>query len=216
MDQSRVVPLLFRLRKSEIKGPLLQFNMRNFEKQDLRSVIETLNNSCTEDKLDQERLTEAFDVWWPRLETKIKTLPEPETSQRSELPSVEANTQILEELLDLVRAQQKVLATPEMLLPSGYLRHIIGSENLDISPKAIDELLEAWHFLFDLATSAKQGDTIATNTLIHVVADMERPLSYILDRIAPRSALRRPRLRGRYGLREALMREPESEQSEHS
>ncbi len=183
MGQARVVPLLFRMRKSEIKGPLVQFNMRGFEKQELKSVIETINNACADDKLDQERLNEAFDIWWPKLESKISPLTDRLEAAVNLAPKAsEANAQVLEEILDLVRSQQKILNNPEVLLPPDYLRHVTRSARPRGEFRAVDDLISAWRSLVDLTLNVGPDQSLPSRLVYDHIVRMERPLSYILDR----------------------------------
>ena len=109
MDKSFVCPFLFNIKRSEVDGPILQFQSTIFEKEDIKKLLKTLNKACGEDKLTDERLDKAFEVWYPTLEEELKKI-EPvakeekqEKKQKQEIP----NNEILEEILELSRLNQK-------------------------------------------------------------------------------------------------------------
>lgn len=124
MDKSFVSPFLFDIKRSEVDGPILQFQSTIFDKDDVHKLIKTLNKACGEEQLSDERLEKAFEVWYPTLESeldKLKTLPDDE--QDSEQPSpMEGANEILEEILDLSRLNQKLLRNPESDLANEITR----------------------------------------------------------------------------------------------
>jgi len=115
MEKSFVSPFLFDIKRSEVDGPILQFQSTIFNKGDVLKLLKTLNKACGEDQLTDERLDKAFDVWWPTLEeelNKLKDLKEQEDDIKATNISVE-NSEILEEILDLTRINQKLLRNPD-------------------------------------------------------------------------------------------------------
>ncbi len=114
MDKSLVCPFLFNIKRSEVDGPILQFQSTIFEKEDIKKLLKTLNKACDEEKLTDDRLDRAFDVWYPTLEEELKKIQEPKAheakiKQSNEFPSNE----ILEEILELSRLNQKLLRSPD-------------------------------------------------------------------------------------------------------
>jgi hypothetical protein len=117
MDKSFVSPFLFDIKRSEVDGPILQFQSTIFTEDDVLKLIKTLNKACGEDKLSDERLDKAFSVWWPTLEdelNKLKEVPDESTDQSKSVgTSSIGNSEILEEILDLTRLNQKLLRNPD-------------------------------------------------------------------------------------------------------
>ncbi|MEW4527912.1 hypothetical protein [Maioricimonas sp. JC845] len=121
--KTSVTPFLFRISQSEVRGPLLQFQSTSFSKEDVHKLLASMNGLLEdEQRLAEARLRSAFDKWWPDLEAELDGLPE--TSEPSGQPQVPAvsDRAIMEELLELARSQQRILADPELLLPYRYLR----------------------------------------------------------------------------------------------
>lgn len=115
MDKSFVSPFLFDIKRSEVDGPILQFQSTIFSKDDVLKLLKTLNKACGEDQLTDERLDKAFGVWWPTLEeelNKLKDFKEQSAEVRNTNGAVE-NSEILEEILDLTRINQKLLRNPD-------------------------------------------------------------------------------------------------------
>lgn len=123
MDKSFVSPFLFDIKRSEVDGPILQFQSTIFERDDLKKLVKTLNKACDKDGLAAERLEKAFGVWYPTLETELNKLKEapaesPEDSGADELQAPKAQ-EILEEILELSRINQKLIRNPEGPIGSG-------------------------------------------------------------------------------------------------
>ncbi|MDR3406611.1 MAG: TIR domain-containing protein [Chthoniobacter sp.] len=124
-DKSRVSPFLFNVKRSEIKGPVLQFQSTVFEKEDVFKLVRGINDAQTEGRIIPERLQKIFDVWWPELEKKLTSLPVEAGAAAPTQPTPQTKKDaILEELLDLVRRQHLILNSPEKLLPLEYMQQV--------------------------------------------------------------------------------------------
>lgn len=117
MDKSFVSPFLFDIKRSEVDGPILQFQSTIFEKEDIQKLVKTLNKACGENGLSDERLGKAFNVWYPTLEQELAALRQqvapdqnPEKQERIESPD---SQEILEEILELSRSNQKLIRNPD-------------------------------------------------------------------------------------------------------
>lgn len=106
LERARVCPLLINVKNADLQGPLAQFNTAGTSKEEVLRLIQSINARLPEEKRRTEvQLEEAFEVWWPRLESKLA-----EAMRRSE---IEEATQpkapkrpiedILDEILDLSR-----------------------------------------------------------------------------------------------------------------
>lgn len=116
MKKSAVSPFLFDIKRSEVNGPILQFQSTIFEKEDVKKLIYSLNRACGEGALSDERLENAFQVWYPKLEEHLNSLLQkrpqiPEIDPEEE--TIDSTGEILEEILDLARNNQKLLRNPE-------------------------------------------------------------------------------------------------------
>lgn len=76
MDKSFVTPFLFDIKRSEVNGPILQFQSTVFEKEDIKKLIHTLNKACGESGISETMLDKAFEVWYSTLEGELNSLRE--------------------------------------------------------------------------------------------------------------------------------------------
>ncbi|MCC6598157.1 MAG: TIR domain-containing protein [Alphaproteobacteria bacterium] len=118
MDKSLVCPFLFNIKRSEVEGPVLQFQSTIFEKEDIKKLLQALNTASNPNGLSDEKLSEAFEVWYPRLEEKLKSVTDvPDDSEDQFIPAnIDSYSHIFEEILDLSRTNQKLLRNPEGVL----------------------------------------------------------------------------------------------------
>ncbi|ANI17469.1 hypothetical protein A9C11_27315 [Pseudomonas citronellolis] len=122
VDKSRVGPVLFNLKKSELKGPLVQFQATVFERDDVLKLMQSINNALGDEALDEARLAKAFTTWWPDLEGQLNGIDDApaEPKEQQQLDPAKINS-VLEELIDLTRSNHKLLREPGAMLPPGLL-----------------------------------------------------------------------------------------------
>jgi uncharacterized protein YjbI with pentapeptide repeats len=83
---SKLICLLFDgLNQNEVEKPLSFFQNTEFNKEDYLKLMLSINESLDDKKLSDNLLTNSFDVWWPKLESKIKAIIQ---EHRSPLPNV--------------------------------------------------------------------------------------------------------------------------------
>lgn len=123
--KSRVIPILFGLRPTDIKIPLSQFQCAVFEKGEINKVIESINKALGENALDSSVLEKVYEKWWPDLESQVmEVMKNGDHEEESELRS---DREILEEVLSLTRSinteidnpfsKSKYSVIPELELP---------------------------------------------------------------------------------------------------
>lgn len=103
--KANVCTVLFNVESTQITGPLTCFQATKFDKADFKKLIKTINETGGDSKLDAKVLDDVFEMWWPRLEDKIKEIiknykEESHEEERSE-------REMLEELLELTRMTAK-------------------------------------------------------------------------------------------------------------
>jgi hypothetical protein len=100
LDKSRVCPILLDIKRSEVQGPLLQFQSTLVEQEDFFKLVSSLNSSLKSGSLDEARLRKSFDNWWISLVDKVNEIIKVD-SKVEKKNSTEHKSEILEELLDL-------------------------------------------------------------------------------------------------------------------
>lgn len=111
LEDSKVCPILFNFDTTELKGPLASFQATKFTKEDIKKLLESINNSCNESKLEEKSLEETFEMWWPQLEGKIKEI----LAQAKSTTKVQKrpDRDILEEILELTRSNAKLVLSDQ-------------------------------------------------------------------------------------------------------
>jgi hypothetical protein len=162
MDKSYVCPFIFDLKETEVKGPILQFQYVKFEKSDIKKLLSDINSANSESPVKENMFNEAFDVWWPKLEHKLSSIKqEGENSKPKPKTSSNTNSEVLSEILELSRTNQKILRDPNLVFPKSYFEDIVGT--------IIQKLLE-------------QNNTRNRNELLHI--EIEHRLSQVKNVMA--------------------------------
>lgn len=172
IDKSHVSPFLFNLKKSEVAGPLLQFQSTIYSKEDMWKLIQSINKALRDEALDQERLSKVFNVWWPNLEDELNSLSTSgEDTDDSNGNGDVQNGEILEELLELARNQLKILNSPTDLLPPLYLRDVMNVRNNNISKNSITDLFDNWERIDFLIRELKAEPSNNVELIISEIED---------------------------------------------
>ncbi len=138
IDKSRICPLLFGIEPSDIQGPLTQFQSAKFNKEEMKKVVEMINNELGESKLQNELFNVAFEKWWPDFDKEIREelSKSIENTRKNEKP----DRDILEEILTRTR------------MISMEIDRIVKRDKISvirrINPEILDNLVSAWREIF--------------------------------------------------------------------
>lgn len=118
MEKTFVTPFLFDIKRSEVQGPILQFQSTIFNKDDIKKMVQTLNKACGDAGISEQRLDKSFEVWYPTLEDELNALKNESLNTNEEIKTEDVNhsSEILEEILELSRDNQKLLRSPDSKL----------------------------------------------------------------------------------------------------
>lgn len=72
--KTRLCPLVIDVKKSDVPPPLFMFQIKTLNKEDMLSVIEMINDDCGENRLTEEKLKPAFEIWWTQLEPVLENI----------------------------------------------------------------------------------------------------------------------------------------------
>ena len=103
IENSRVVPYLHGVSQAQLQGPLAQFQAALAAKDSTLDIIKSINEASGENRLEQTRLENAFETWWPRLENTLNSVPA--TTEKA--PPSRTDRDILEEVLRLCRQMSR-------------------------------------------------------------------------------------------------------------
>lgn len=182
-ENSRVTPFLFGVERSEVTGPLLQFQSTLYDEDDVRKMVRGINVAC-QNPMPLERLDDIFNVWWPHLK---KALDEIRDQAHHEPTNTNAPQQrpiedVVDEILELVRSQQKLLTRPDDYLPVDVVRKLLDDkmrENRDIT----FSFEEASSMMVRLYSLLGESEVISGPELVEIRSLTER-VSMILRRSA--------------------------------
>lgn len=175
VEKARVCTLLFDLEPTDVKGPLTGFQATKFERSDFKRLIETINNSAGEGSLGAKVLDDVFDMWWTRLEDKIKEILDSDDNHvESELRS---DRDLLEEILNTVRKLFSDGRGSDMLLSEILKRYREANfkvvENLHRKFATIE--MSANDILDDLRSSAEEASESLTRAPTDWIIKMSVP-----------------------------------------
>lgn len=193
IDKSFVSPFLLNLKAAELKnGPLIQFQATAFSQEEVRKLIESVNNKSGEsERVELATVKRTFDKWWPELEKELSVILQeaPLKSKTSSVPTKQEA--MIEELLDLARSQQRFMSNPESLLPPQYLAWATRHERDLRSPlrrglgeKFHDTLVELIELIRDLEPSESQSRIAKTANRLHNLYHEREDGSYPASRRA--------------------------------
>lgn len=101
IQDGRVVPLLLDLEKSELSGPLTQFQAEKADRSGIRRLAESLNKAAPL-PIDADTFSRLFDALWPDLEKDINNITILKSTVKRQRPQAE----VLEELVAGIRGME--------------------------------------------------------------------------------------------------------------
>jgi len=102
LSDSKVMPLLHELTPGQVSGPMSQFQSVTLTKEGVSKIINSVNDSLDDKKINESDLLEIFDVWWPKLEDQLNSIG----GHVEHIPKRETS-EMLEELIDIAREQRR-------------------------------------------------------------------------------------------------------------
>ncbi len=210
VDKSKVCPFLFRIKRSDVEGPILQYQSTIHDKEDVYKLIKAINESCGDNGIEEVRLEKTFEVWWPKLNEDLESI-EVTTQDKgdTEDSGEEMNgyvSRVLEEVLDISRTNQKLLRDPTTILPPDYFEHIMERADREskmrrrhmmddrmleerIHPGAMEEVVIRYREFLKFFSKYKhrlEGDPAALDEMLHLLRRMDDPLRHISNRMGMR------------------------------
>lgn len=191
IEQSRVCPFLVDLKPSDISNsPILQFQMASATKEDVFRLFKSINDNLGDTKLNEDVLGTTFETFWPKIDEDLKSVSTindvPPTNKRS----TKDNQASIEEILELVRYQHKLLKSPEELLPANYLSTVFKQSTRTVPRDLCMEIDEQLQIIRMLATSVvekcgsenNENDTTGCMIQLREIEERIQQLSMFLRR----------------------------------
>lgn len=147
VGDSRLAPLIFGLKPSEVGTPLSQFQVTQFNKEDVLRLLKSINSCAGDEALPDYRLEKMHDALWAQLDLKLQPiiassidLPPANPDDKADESSL---SKALEEILTLTRQQAHVLMNPERMLSPDIVRQIVDAASTGgIDARGLDAIKE--------------------------------------------------------------------------
>ncbi|PYV67537.1 MAG: hypothetical protein DMG96_39010 [Acidobacteria bacterium] len=107
VEPTFVCPLLIGLEPADVREPLSQFQLTRLTKPEVLQLVKTLNKAAVQEGMSERHIDEVFEVWWPKLESEISTLP----AEQGKSIQRRSERELLEEIFDLVRSVNRYSQT---------------------------------------------------------------------------------------------------------
>ncbi|HDR8188358.1 toll/interleukin-1 receptor domain-containing protein [Bacillus wiedmannii] len=170
---SKVIPILYKANVTLLnQGPLKQFqSAKELDKENMFSLIESINDSTEIGSLDKERLQKAFERWWPDLDKSIKGIVKDDSNDGKENGPSEED--MLKIIYSKVIEQEKALNRDQSI-----------SEIQNKIPNGLIRDLEQVHLLLE-SVSLANNDIISEENSKELMAGayrLEKALEYLKKR----------------------------------
>jgi TIR domain len=109
VEKGRVSPLLIGIETSDLTGPLVQFQSTLYQYSDFLELMKSIN-AVSDTPLEVTQLERTFRVWWKQLKDEIDQAIRDCTDVKKPVKTSRSTEDMLGELLDLTRTQQKLLS----------------------------------------------------------------------------------------------------------
>jgi len=120
ISQSRVSCVLFdNLKQNDLKTPLSLFQNTEFDRDDFKKLISSINNALGDKRIGDAILIRSFEKWFPELEEKIKQIHD---NYSPLLPPKQAGDNTLNEILRTTK----------------YISNVVARFNLKLPPESLD------------------------------------------------------------------------------
>jgi len=166
LETSLVSPFLVGVKRSEVTGPILQFQSTVFERDDVLKLMRTMNAACGDMGIPEPRLEDAFTVWWPQLDSSLKAIAAMLPSSRAAVNASPRRSEqdILEEILELSRSSVRLLASPTELLPPEYINEVLFDRDRVSARRLRHALPDSDDILRDAVVAYNRAFIVATES----------------------------------------------------
>lgn len=150
LGEGKVCTLLLDLKPTDIKGPLIQFQATIAKnKEDMRKLINSINGNLQDNKLRDNILSQAFEMWWEKYFQKVEIiLPVNMPQAKSKQEKVRTNEDLLEEILSSIRelrnsASSRDAIEMELITSQNAIKASMLNEQIKELKKELNNLLES-------------------------------------------------------------------------
>jgi hypothetical protein len=102
-QKDNVCTVLYDVEPTDFGDPLSQFQTTKIDKDDVKDLVKVINRVNVDASLTETDLEETFEVWWPKFEERLTSIPKSQALTDPKRPERE----LLEDILTTVRAMQR-------------------------------------------------------------------------------------------------------------
>jgi hypothetical protein len=113
------------LKQHDVKSPLSLFQNTEFDNEEFRKLVSSINNALGDKKISDTVLNRSFNKWFPELEEKIKKIQD---EYSPTLPPKQEGDNTLNEILRTTKYISNVVARFNLKLPPDSLDFVRFSE----------------------------------------------------------------------------------------
>ncbi len=125
---ARVTALMIDIAPSDIQGPLSSFQSTKIEKDDFFKLLTSINN-CMDSAINIDVLKILFDAVWEKMYDEFQEIINQKMPSQKKTGPKENDQNLLEDILQNIRAQSRLLSDPQNLIPKKYLLEILSSND---------------------------------------------------------------------------------------
>lgn len=107
-----VCPYLLNVALADLKPPIAQFQAQLADRAGTHKLLKTINAALRGDALTESTLDKVFEKWWPDLEHELARV----SAAAANPPARRDQNEILDEVLNLLRAQERRYALEQQRL----------------------------------------------------------------------------------------------------
>lgn len=145
IEGARIWTLLYNLNPSDIVQPLAQFQHTLTKKDDIYKLLDSINVKLSE-PLEKNVLKDSFERWWSDCEEILtnanKAIDGKQVKDSKEIENIRSDREILDEMLEILRGQQRVLEVETSQSKSRQSKERIKS-NIEKNKESLRKAQEA-------------------------------------------------------------------------
>jgi hypothetical protein len=173
LEKPKVCPITVGIGHADLSGPLRQFQATEFNEEDFRKLLKTINKASGEAALKDGVVDDVFDMWWPRLEERFNNILSDAEASDDNAP-LRSEREILEEVLELSRLTAHRSARMGGVHPEA-IRDLVGA--IIEAHDAIQGEIDPQAALSALSKARKPIKYIAGRTRATPEKDNENPVA---------------------------------------
>lgn len=131
IDDSKVIPLLHKMKPEQVSGPMAQFQSKQIDKEDdIFNIVKQINNGIRDERrIDNEKLKTLFEKWYPDFVKAYDKFqvenPAPEKDEDKNSSALMDSGDQIGEILNIVRNLKRSDLKPEFIDRNYFKENII-------------------------------------------------------------------------------------------